>query len=144
MRHYRFVSPLTEDAREQLERVYRESADFTYRRRAHAILLSHQQVTIPQMTTILDVDRDTISLWISDYERAGLEGLKPRRRPGRPPIYSDEELHQFAVFLAEEPRQIRQAQAKLQEMTGKTSSTSTLKRALKANSTIPGGVAGVR
>lgn len=131
MRRYKKVSPLTTEAREDLERITRESPDFIHRRRAQAILFSHQGITIPQMEKLLEVDRDTISRWIDLFEASGPEGLKPLPRAGRPPIYTDEEVLRFRAWVDEEPRQIRQARIQLQQATGKTSSLSTLKRVLK-------------
>jgi hypothetical protein len=46
-------------------------------------------------------------------------------------IYTSEEIAFFKAELDKEPRQIKQAQAKLQQQTAKTSSKDTLKRALK-------------
>ncbi|MFT5782625.1 MAG: transposase [Pseudomonas sp.] len=54
----------------------------TLRRRDHAILLSYNKHTIDQISKILSLGRDTISIWIKTWENDGLEGLidKPRTR----------------------------------------------------------------
>ena len=144
MPRLKFVTTLSEAVKEQLTKIYREHPDSIYRRRAHAILLSGKGIPINQLQDIFGVDRDTVSKWIDLFETSGIEGLKPLPRPGRPPVYTDGEVLQLKGFLDQEPRQIKQAQAKLQQATGKSSCVMTLKRALKKNSATPGTAAGVR
>ena len=134
----RFIQNLSESIKKQLIDIYKSHPDFPYRQRAHAILLSHRGYTINQLQDIFDVDRDTISHWLNRFERSGLEGLKNEPRAGRPAIFSDDEIHQFKALIDQEPRQLKQAHHTLQETTGKASSTATLKRILKKNSTIHG------
>jgi transposase len=75
--------------RERLEVVVRKrTASQRDVHRARIILLCadgrpHRQVKRELRTTI-----DTIVLWRGRYEREGLEGLKDRPRPGRPPTFS--------------------------------------------------------
>ena len=59
-----------------------------------------------QLQDLLDVDRDTVSLWITHYEQSGLKGLLTRPRPGRNPIYiyTDGEIQQLKGLIDGEPR----------------------------------------
>ena len=131
MSRLRFVNKLSEEAKRQLWEIYHGHPCFAFRRHAHAILLSDRGFTINQLQDIFGVDRDTVSAWITRFEQSGVDGLKPLPRPGRPPIYSADEVRQLKELVDQEPRQIKQAQAALQQATGKSSSTETLKRALK-------------
>jgi transposase len=131
MPRLRFVNKLSEEIKRQLGEIYRDHADFAFRQRAHAILLSDKGFTINQLQDIFEVDRDTVSAWIGLFEQSGVDGLKPLPRPGRPPIYNEDEVRQFKDLVDQEPRQIKQAQAALQHATGKSSCTEELKRALK-------------
>ena len=131
MPRLRFVNELTEEAKQQLEAIYNDHADFAFRRRAHAILLSSRGFTISQLQDIFAVDRDTVSAWLDMFEQSGSDGLKPLQRPGRPTIYTEDEVRQLKGLVDQEPRQIKQAQAALQQATGKSSCTETVKRALK-------------
>ena len=101
------------------------------RRRAHAIVLSQRGHTINQICKILSVTRETVSLWFDAWEAQGLEGLSDKPRAGRPSIYSDSEQERLRVLVEEQPHQLRAVQARLQQETGKRSSTMTIKRALK-------------
>ena len=144
MPRLRFVNKLSEDAKRQLEALYHDHTDFALRRRAHAILLSDRGFTIAQLQAIFAVDRDTVSAWFDLFEQSGIEGLKPLPRPGRPTIYTADEVRQLKALVDQEPRQIKQAQAALQQATGKASCTETIKRALKKSRATRGTAAAAR
>ena len=131
MPRLRFVKALTEEIKAQLSEIHHGHADFAFRKRAHAILLSAKGITVNQLHDIFEVDRDTVSAWIKRFETSGVEGLQSLPRPGRPAIYTEGEVRQLKELIDREPRQIKQAQAALQQATGKSSCTATLRRALK-------------
>ena len=56
-----------------------------------AVLLSNRGYTIDELSEIFDVDRDTISNWISRWERYGIEGLRETPKQNRPPKLNEEE-----------------------------------------------------
>lgn len=97
-----------------------------------------------QVAEIVGVDRDTVSIWIGRFENQGARALKNLPRPGRPPIYTDEDADQRKALVDEEPRRIKRAAGILRERTGKTSSLQTLRRLLKKNSSTRGTVAAAR
>lgn len=101
------------------------------RRRAHAILLSHKGYTLSQISGILDVTRPTVSIWLDAWKTEGLQGLDDKPRTGRPMIYDEQDRDRLKALVSEEPHQIKAVQARLQQETGKTSCTMTIKRALK-------------
>jgi len=144
MPRLKFVTELTEEAKQQLEAIYHDHTDFAFCRRAHAVLLSSRGFTIGQMQDIFAVDRDTVSAWLDLFEQSGADGLKPLPRPGRPAIYTGDEVRQLKGLVDQEPRQIKQAQAALQQATGKSSSTETAKRALKKSQATRGTAAAAR
>jgi transposase len=144
MARLRFVNQLTEEAKLQLEAIYHDHTDFALRRRAHAILLSDRGFTISQLQDIFAVDRDTVSAWLDLFEQSGADGLKPLPRPGRPTIYTADEVRQLKALVDQEPRQIKQAQAALQQVTDKSSCTETIKRALKKSQATRGIAAAAR
>jgi transposase len=131
----RFVKNVTEEAKERLDDVFRNAPDFAFRKRAHAVLLSAAGHTIRQLQAIFGADRDTIAAWFDRFESGGAEGLKSLPKPGRPPIYTPDEVGRLKELVGLEPRQLKRAQAALQQATGKPSCTATLKRALKKTAT---------
>lgn len=130
----RFVAPLTDFEQQTLTSAYQHDEKRTLRRRAHAILLSHQGNTINQISKILQVRRDAVSRWLKQWEASGLDGLIDKPRSGRVPILNENDHQRLKELVAEHPYQIRSLQAHFQEETGKTVSTVTLRRALKKKS----------
>jgi transposase len=127
----KFVKTLSDEVQQELHKIYQQHTGFRNRQRAHAILLSLRGYTLNQIQDILQADRDSISVWIDRFNADGIAGLDDLPRSGRPLIYTSEEIAFFKAELDKEPCQIKQAQAKLQQQTAKTSSKDTLKRALK-------------
>jgi transposase len=127
----RYVFPLPKSSQEALQNIYKTHPDFSYRQRAHAILLSHKGHNLKQLQDILEVDRDTLSQWLNRFEMSGVDGLQDLPRSGRPPIYTPDEIQQLKTLVDDEPRQIKRAKAALETATGKSSCIQTLKRILK-------------
>ena len=127
----RFVLPLTEEEQRDLTEAHQYGEKRALRRRAHAILLSEQGYTINQISDILDVRRNTISIWFKKWEASGLGDLIDKPRSGRVPILDEDDRERLQALVQDHPHQIRTLQARLQEETGKTFSSDTLRRALK-------------
>jgi transposase len=140
----KYVKPLTEAEQVTLQEAWKYGPTARVRQRAHALYLSAQRFRIPQLVPIFEVDRDTLSGWIDDWERDGVVGLFDASRTGRPPIYSAEEQQRLRELVDKEPRQLKRAQAQLAAETGKPASTKTLTRALKKTSVVSGSAAGCR
>lgn len=140
----KYVKPLTEAERVTLQEAWKYGPTARVRQRAHALYLSAQGFRIPQLVPVFEVDRDTLSGWLDDWERDGLVGLFDASRIGRPPIYSTEEQQRLRELVGEEPRQLKRAQAQLAAETGKPASTKTLTRVLKKTSAGSGSAAGGR
>lgn len=127
----RFVAPLTDSEQQTLSSAYHHGEKRALRRRAHAILLSHQGHTINQISQILEVRRDAVSRWLTQWEASGFNGLIDKPRSGRMPVLDENDHQRLQELVAEQPHQIRSLQARFAEETGKTVSTVTLRRALK-------------
>lgn len=83
------------------------------------------------LSALFEVGVDTISAWLDGWEQAGLCGLYDESRSGRPPIYTADEAERLCQWLDEEPRQLQQAQARLEQATGKAASRQTVRRIVK-------------
>ncbi len=140
----KYVKPLTEAEQITLREAWKEGPTARVRQRAHALYLSGQGFRIPQLVSIFEVDRDTLSGWIDDWEGEGLVGLYDKPRAGRPPIYTAEEQRRLRELVDGEPRQLKCVQAQLEAETGKGACTRTLSRALKKTLIMSGNGAGAR
>lgn len=101
------------------------------RQRAHALQLSHKSYSLSQLAEVFEVNRNTISQWIDDWETFGLIGLYDKAKSGRPTIFSATEVEQFRQYIDENPHQPKSAMARLEAETGKVASDDTYKRNLK-------------
>src|SRR5690554_6468958 len=82
----KFVKPLSDENIQALTEAYTYADQPGLRRRAHAILLSHKGYPINQISDILTIHRETVSLWLSKWDQDALSGLQDEARSGRPPI----------------------------------------------------------
>ncbi len=80
----RFIPPLNLREQNALNEVMKSSTNFKERQRAHAILLSTKKYRIEDLSDIFEVDRDTVSEWLTRWEEHGINGLKDAPRSGRP------------------------------------------------------------
>jgi len=81
----KFVTPLTETEKKQLNELFNQHPSPRVRKRAHCILLSDRRFSIDEIARIYQVDRDTISRWLDRWKNDGSEGLTDKPRSGRPP-----------------------------------------------------------
>jgi transposase len=124
----RFIADLTDDDREFLLKTWRTHDRHSVRCRAHAILLSAQEVSVPQLTMIFNIDDDTARSWLSRWEQGGREGLEDAPRPGGP-FKVDDAGRKLAIdLLHEHPNSPNTVIDKLEKQTGKTISRRTLNR----------------
>jgi transposase len=125
------IKELSEIERETLRWAWKEGPTARVRQRAQAIYWFDRNYRRADLGKLFEVDVDTISVWLDDWERDGLRGLYDAPRSGRPPIYSEEEQSQFCQWLEEEPRQRKQAQGRLEQKTGQRASGRTYHRIVK-------------
>jgi transposase len=127
----KFVKPLSQDDINQLKALLKTSTTFRIRQRAHAILLSAKRYPIDTLADIFDVDRDTMSQWINNWECSGIVGLSDHAKPGRPPTMSAQEEEQALKIILEMPQQVKAAIPKIAVQLGKQVSRDWVKRLLK-------------
>ena len=87
----RFIDKLTPDQYSTLSELHKTSPKYSVRQKCHAVLLSHKRYTINSISDILSVDRDTISIWFTNWETKGLQFLEQAPRSGRPPTLNSSE-----------------------------------------------------
>jgi transposase len=129
--HMKFVQSLSQEEVNQLKALMKKSTIFRMRQRAHAILLSAKGYKMNALADIFDVDRDTISQWLTHWENTGMAGLADREKPGRPPKLSQQEEEQAFKIILESPQQVKAAIPKIHEQFGKEVSRDWIKRLLK-------------
>ena len=99
--------------------------------RAQSILLSSQGLKSNEIAKGYQVDRDTVSPWIKQWEKAELKSLYDKPRSGRPSQLTPEEKDLARQYIKEEPRCLKQVVERLHQKTAKRLSLSSLKRLAK-------------
>jgi hypothetical protein len=69
----RYVHSLTDDQRELLEQPMKADTSCRARTRAHSLLLSDQGTPSKDIAKTSQVDRDTVSSWITPWEHHGAQ-----------------------------------------------------------------------
>ena len=131
MNKFKYISPLNETQRYELEELRKGSSKTKVRSRAHAILLSSEGFTIEELMEIFKVERDTISRWLNNWEQNGLEGLHDKVRSGRIPTLNKDEQNVLKELIQENPRSSKVVAQKLFNQTGKKLSHWSVKRLAK-------------
>ena len=131
MNKFRYVSKLSEKQREELEKLNKNSSSARVRTRAHAILLSSEGFTIEELMEIFQVERDTISRWLNNWEQYNFDGLSDKIRSGRTPTLNEDEQSTLKQLIEENPRSSKVVAQQLFQKTGKSLSHWSIKRLAK-------------
>jgi transposase len=102
-----YVRPLTDDEQTELRRMTRQEIG-RVSQRAHMILLSARQRTVPEIATLFAVSRATVRYWIRQFEAAGPAALYDDPRSGRPRKLTAEGEQQLVRMLVSDPQRIDQ------------------------------------
>ena len=132
----KFVNPLLEEQRKQLNEIMKSNAPQRKRMRAHTVLLSERGYSINQIADIYQQDRDRISEWLNWWEEYQFDGLDDDPRSGRPPKLTEKEQKKALALTLKEPRSLKQGLGQIASKLGKTISYDTLKRLLLADNYI--------
>lgn len=124
----RFITDLSDEDLEFLLATWRTHKHHAVRCRAHAIVLSSQEVSVPELTRIFGIDDDTARSWLARWEERGREGLEDEERPGHP-FKLDEAGRQLAIdLLHEHPNNPNEVINQIKDRTGESISRRTLRR----------------
>ena len=91
----RFIS-LTTHQVDQLTQLYKSSPDHRERQRAHVLLLSQRNYSIPDLADLFMVDRDTIGRWMDRWQEwlnqtQSALNLQDQPRSGRTPNLTNDQ-----------------------------------------------------
>ena len=127
----RFIQKLTNSQVQRLEEMRDHGGKKRIRQRAHAILLSFGKMTINEISKVFQCARNTAAGWLDRWETEGIDGLDDKQRPGAPTKLDEQEQVRAIELLEQTPQSVNAALLALQEETGKTISSDTLKRLAK-------------
>jgi transposase len=85
--------------RQRLEAIQGSREDRELGKRARIVMLSAQKQKIHEISGVVGLHPINVRKWIHRFNRYGIDGLYPRRSPGRPRLF-DEEQRQAIVEMA--------------------------------------------
>jgi transposase len=127
----KFIETLSKTEKSKLIRDHQTSKNFRIRNRSHAILLSYEGFAVDEIAKICRVDRDTVSLWINNWNEVGSQGLEDGERSGRPTILTVKEQEKAVEIAMQNPRFPHRQLGHIKLETGKAISKYTLKNLIK-------------
>lgn len=127
----KFVEVLEEEELETLRALKDSKQPASIRKRAEGILLSDKGFMLEQIAFILDVNPQTVSLWIDSWEQEGIVGLLDRARPGRPKELTEEQEKEVIEEVKKEPRSLKKVAAELGKKFGIELKVSLLRKIIK-------------
>ena len=131
----KFIKTLSQEEHSRLVENHQTSGNFRLRNRSHAILLSVEKFPIAEIARICRVDRDTVSLWIDNWNEFGEKGLEDEEKSGRPPILTVEEQKKAIEIALRNPKFPHRQLSQIKAQSGKEISQWTLKNLLKKKTT---------
>ncbi len=127
----KFITNLSPAEIAELIENHQTNQNFRVRNRSHAVLLSHQGYSVDLIAQICRVDRDTVSLWLNQWNESKLAGLADEARSGRPKTLTPAQEEQAVTIALQNPRFPKRQINQIAAATGKQISELTLKRLLK-------------
>ena|SRR5215208_1387379 len=115
----KYITELREEEKKELKRLMKEDPSSRSRMRAHSILLSSKEYSIDEIADIYEVDRDTVSTWIENWEESGYEGLLDLPKSGRPPILNEKEQEKVKELVQKDPQSIKRVVGQIKKKPGK-------------------------
>jgi len=101
-----FVRPLTRFERNRLDAILRKPPNVEVFLRAQAVGLSSQGWKVPETARVVHRDRSVVSRWLHQFEQEWIEGLWPRKSPGRPPKVTPEFRQAASQAARKNPREL--------------------------------------
>lgn len=138
----RYWVKLNPKPRKRLEAVVRRRTPQHWLvQRAKVVLLSHRRKSISEIAAVLSVDHQVVRRWVKRYLAEGYDGLKDRRRAGRPSLIDAEVWQKIATVVVQSPERfgvplarwsVRALEAFLLERYGWQVSRSSISRFLRS------------
>lgn len=101
-----YVRNLRPDERARLEDMLRFAAHDELGRRARIVLLSAEHIGVQDIGTIAGLHPINVRKWIHRFNRYGLNGLYPRRSPGRPKLFSEDQRQAIVGMASTDPQEL--------------------------------------
>ena len=86
---------------QNIRKLLRTTKDPVMHRKYLVIRLHMKKLTNKHIAEIVDLDRGTVGIYIKTYLALGIEGLVPKKPPGRPCFLTKEQEQQVYIAISE-------------------------------------------
>lgn len=98
-----YVRALSREQRHRLESLARSKTNPEVARRARIILLSAGRRGVREISATVGLHPINVRKWIHRFNQRGVEGLYPRRSPGRPRLFSERQRKAIVEMATVDP-----------------------------------------
>ena len=132
----KYVGFLLDEEKDELRQIKKCHKSDRVRKRAEAILLSNGGYSINSIADRVAQHRNTISCLITAFRENGFDALYDKARSGRPPIFNQDEQTLIVQKTDDNPKNLRQVTAEINQHTNKHACVDTIKRVVKKNNKV--------
>jgi transposase len=122
-----YIKKLTDEESITLKEMHKYHPLHLSRKRAHALLLSHQGMSVPMICSTYGVCRQTVSTWFSKWETKGICGLVDKSGRGRHSLLTDSQKNDVVARVEKSPRSLKTVLSEIEAEFGVALSIDTLK-----------------
>jgi transposase len=101
-----YVRTLKAEERVRLEEVLRSQPHDEMGRRARIVLLSAERVGVQEISAVAGLHPINVRKWIHRFNRYGLSGLSPKRSPGRPKLFTEDQRQAIVGMASTNPQEL--------------------------------------
>ena len=101
-----YVRTLKAEERAKLEEILRLQSHDEMGRRARIVLLSSAHVGVQEISSAAGLHPINVRKWIHRFNRYGMNGLYPRRSPGRPKLFTEDQREAIVGMASANPQDL--------------------------------------
>ncbi len=101
-----FVRAMRPDEQGRLETLQRANSGNDLGRRARVVLLSARRLGVHEIGLAVGLHPINVRKWIHRFNQKGIDGLYPRRSPGRPRLFDEEQRQEIVQLAATSPNML--------------------------------------
>jgi transposase len=99
-----YVRTLRPEEQQRLANLLKNTSDPELTRRARIVLLSAQKQRVQDIGSVVGLHPINVRKWIHRFNRFGLDGLHPRRSPGRPRLFAGGQRQAIVRLATADPQ----------------------------------------
>ena len=101
-----YIRTLKAEERARLEEMLRSGRDAELSRRARIVFMSAERVGVQEISALVGLHPINVRKWIHRFNRYGVNGLSPRRSPGRPRLFTDDQRRAIIGMATTDPQEL--------------------------------------